>query len=85
VLGREAASTFYYAIGKKNHIDPEQFKRIPLKVLQLLKELLGGPAFGILEPAIFAEVKNAFDIQTKPRDFGHLIELAKKNYLRFSL
>ena len=84
-MGQEAVSSFYYAIGEKHRIDSEEFKKMPLKMLQHLKELLGPRAFGIIEPAIFAEVRNAFDIQTKPRDFAQLIELAKKNYLRFSL
>ena len=81
ILGREAVSTFYYAIEETNHIPEADFPKRPLDVLQYFEKILGESGFAIIEKAIIVEIENTFKITQSHLDIEGTIELARKNYI----
>jgi hypothetical protein len=87
VLGRPAASTFYFAIEERSGLPEADFQKKPLVVLQHLKEILGEAGFNTIERSIVCEIANTFGIE--PGDakvpLTEVVELARKNYIQSSL
>ena len=83
VLGKEAISTFYYAITERYNIPLIEFERRPVEILHNLSELIGVRGFAALEDSIALNVKEAFEIESAESvDLQKTIELAKDAYLR---
>lgn len=86
VLGKEAVSTFYYAISEKSKIPLFEFERNPTEILRHLEEILGVEAFKGLEKCIISNIQVVFQIQASDHvGLDKMIELAKESYLNAEL
>ena len=81
-MGREAVSTFYYAIEENYHIPEADFPKCPEDVLTFLEKILGEAGFSILKRAIIVEICTTFKIAESHLGIDGTIELARKNYIR---
>ena len=81
VLGREAVSTFYFAIQDSHLLSQEDFSKKPFEFLDDFKKLVGPAAFGIVEPAVIDQIRTTFGIEENVRDLSRILEIARKNFL----
>jgi hypothetical protein len=81
VLGRDAVSTFYFAISEKFNISLTEFERNPTEVIKDLKHIIGERAFTMLEPAILVNIRDVFGLKADMGDLARTIELARDSYL----
>jgi hypothetical protein len=82
LLGRQAVSTFYFAVEEKFNLPEAEFERRPLELIYYLRSIFGEAGFGIVEKAIVSQFKATFQITNGMSDLASLVELAKNNYLR---
>lgn len=87
ILGKEAVSTFYFAVEEKFRIPKGEFSQRPLEVLEGLKTILGDAGFGVLQAGIKSKVRDRFGVEESISNitFEQLVNLARGNYIRASL
>jgi hypothetical protein len=83
VLGREAVSTFYFAIQESHRLSDEDFSKKPFEFLEYFKILVGPAAFGIVEPAVIDQIRTTFGIEENVRNLSRLLDIARRNFLLF--
>jgi len=84
-LGKEAVSTFYYAIQETYHILEEDFPKRPQEVLASLEKILGEAGFVVIKRAILIQIRTTFKLQETTSDINRNIELARERYLHQDL
>lgn len=81
MLGREAVSTFYFAIQESKRQTSDDLSRRPVELIENLRMLLGSDAFRIVEPAIVEQIRATFKIERNIQSFADAFEIAKKNFI----
>jgi hypothetical protein len=84
-LGREAVSTFYYAIQETYHIPEEDFPKRPQEVLAYFEKILGEAGFAVIKRAMLTQMRTTFRISEMTSDINRSIELARESYLHQDL
>jgi len=82
VLGREAVSTFSFAIQESHRLSQEDFSKKPFEFLDHFKKLVGPVAFGIVEPAVIDQIRTTFGIEDNVRNLSRVLEIARRNFLQ---
>ena len=83
ILGRESATTFFYAIQVRYNLRDGELEKNPLKAIEGLNSILGRPGYLILEPAIISEIRSRFGISNrKAVDLDSILEESKNLFLR---
>ncbi|MGI0090564.1 MAG: hypothetical protein ACREBS_02535 [Nitrososphaerales archaeon] len=85
MLGEDVVQTLYFAISEKFRLPKKEFLQKPLEVVNHLREILGEDGFRIPEKAIISQIRETFEIREGGLDLIKTIELAKRNYLQYSL